>query len=466
MSNDNIFFRQIHYKLALGILGILSLILAILIGSLNWYLYFYNHQRSDFFLSEALKTEGFQKQLAEVDGTHVSGASGSFDDDFWFTFDSSHKNNGNFTSAFFMALAGDNMGSLYNSSVEKARYQNYLACKVDEDGEIIELIHDFTSVVDDFDESSEIARILRKKSVHGSFSNYSYGMTPAPYGYFLVFLDRSNDLEIEGRFSKASTVIFLISLIAAFFITLFISLLSLKPVDEAYTKQKQFIADASHELKTPIAVISTNLDVLSQEYPNNKWISYIRDENLRMGNLVKDMLFLAQNDAGKLNSIKTSFDICHLVNFTLLPLESMIFESKKTLEMNIPDTEIFMEGYEAELKRAIVILIDNAIKHTPEGGVIRVTVEEARGHVFVKVYNTGSGIPQDELDKIFLRFYRSDSSRCRETGGYGLGLAIAKTIVENHKGKISVVSHEHQDVEFTISIPLFTSETFFDKFKR
>lgn len=464
MNNDNIFFRQIHYKLALGILGILSLVLAMLIGSLNWYLYFVNEQHSNFFISEAIRSEGFQKDIVEVDNTHISGASGSFDDSFSFFEISKEKMYGNITSAFLLALAGDSIGNLYNTSVEKARYQNYLACKIDIKGDVIEMIHDFSSSLEDFDEVSAILNVLSRNSSHGSFDNYSYGIKAEPYGYFVVFLDRTSDLELETRLSKASTIIFLISLIFAFFITLLISLWSLKPVNEAYSKQKQFIADASHELKTPIAVINTNLDVLSQEYPDNKWISYIRDENLRMGTLVKDMLFLAQNDAGKINAVRTSFDVCHLVSFSVLPLECMIFEAHKTLEINVPDKEIFIEGYEAELKRAIIILLDNAIKHTPEGGKIRVSVEEVRNHVYIKVYNTGRGIPPEEIDKIFLRFYRADTSRSRETGGYGLGLAIAKAIVENHKGKISVESCYMKDAEFIISIPLENNESFLHRF--
>lgn len=465
MVNDKIFFRQIHYKLALGILGILSLVLALLIGSLNWYLYFVNQQHSNFFISEAIRSEGFQKDIVEVDNTHSSGASGSFDDGVSSIFETSRgRKAGNFTSAFLLALAGDSIGNLYNTSVEKARYQNYLACKIDLDGNIIELIHDFSSLVEEFDKSAAISKVFNRNSSHGSFDYYSYGIKAQPYGYFVVFLDRTSDLELETRLSKASAIIFLISLIFAFFITLLISLWSLKPVNEAYSKQKQFIADASHELKTPIAVINTNLDVLSQEYPDNKWLSYIRDENQRMGTLVKDMLFLAQNDAGKINAVRTSFDVCHLVSFSVLPLECMVFEAHKTLEINVPEKEIFIEGYETELKRALIILLDNAIKHTPEGGKIKVSVEEIRNHVLIKVYNTGRGIPPDEIDKIFLRFYRADTSRSRETGGYGLGLAIAKTIVENHKGKISVESHFMEDAEFTISIPLGTSESFISRF--
>lgn len=230
--------------------------------------------------------------------------------------------------------------------------------------------------------------------------------------------------------------------------------LTLKPMRRMFAKQKQFIADAGHELKTPIAVIGANVDVLLGEQPGNKWLHYIQEENDRLSILVKELLYLAQNDADRMKLVIRRFNFSDMVETVILPFESMIYEQDKTLALKLEDG-IFMNGDENQLKEVVVVLIDNAVKNTEPGADIRVSTSRHGNFCVLKVFNTGRGIPHGELDKIFERFYRSDFSRARnDTGGYGLGLAIAKTTVLQHYGTIKAESEEGEWVEFTVKLPI------------
>ena len=146
------------------------------------------------------------------------------------------------------------------------------------------------------------------------------------------------------------------------------------------------------------------------------------------------------------------FNFSNAVENSVLPFEVVAFESQKTLELDV-QKGIICNGDEKSLKQIFIILVDNAIKNSEEGAKIRVTATSDDKKIVLKVYNTGSGIPKDELEKIFLRFYRSDSSRVRKTGGYGLGLAIARTIAEDHGGTLTATSEVGHWAEFTLTIP-------------
>ena len=211
----------------------------------------------------------------------------------------------------------------------------------------------------------------------------------------------------------------------------------IKPVEEAFTKQKQFISDASHELKTPIAVISANAELLSGEIGENKWLSYIQSESERMNKLVTSLLTLTRIEMQSEKPQLTRFDICNAVMQVTMPFESVAFESGISLECELTE-QIFINGNEQQLKQVVAILTDNAIKHCFYGGRVLVNVWLYKNKCHITVSNTGEPIPEELKEKIFERFFRSDESRHREENRYGLGLAIAKQIVDNHNGTISV----------------------------
>ena len=329
----------------------------------------------------------------------------------------------------------------------------YSAC-LDHDGKMIYVIHHFNN--EEAEEGSEqfIREIFTGAETSGTLDGMGYLVAEKSYGFLVIIMDRVNELRHQRNFLYFSLLIYFASLIV-FFIDAWIgSYFTVVPVREAFDKQKQFIADASHELKTPIAVISANIEVLQQEIKDNKWLEYIKTENSRMSALVKDMLYLAKNDAGHTDFVFVPFNVCDAVACCVLPFESVAFEQGKKLELNVPKKEIKVRGDEEKIKQSVIILTDNALKNSEKGAVIRVTVEEDNSKVLIKVYNTGHGIPAKEIPLIFNRFYRVDSSRARATGGYGLGLAIANTIVTGHKGKITVESQLDSYTQFTVTLPV------------
>ncbi len=213
-----------------------------------------------------------------------------------------------------------------------------------------------------------------------------------------------------------------------------------KPVENSFEKQKQFISDASHELKTPLAVIEANADVLQNKVGENKWITYIQNEVQSMNKLVNDLLTLARME--NINNVNyQKFDLSKEVQMSVAVFESLIYEKEISLETNIKEGIIF-NGDKEDLKHIISIILDNAIKHTNKNGKIIVNVQKEKNDIKLEIKNEGEPIPEIELEKIFERFYRVDKARNRSEKRYGLGLAIAKEIVDKYNGSIKANSKD------------------------
>lgn len=226
----------------------------------------------------------------------------------------------------------------------------------------------------------------------------------------------------------------------------------LQPVQASFDRQKQFVWDASHEFKTPLAVISANAEVLSREIGPNEYLGYIQSEVKRTDNLVQNLLTLARMDKGAVAADMKRFNLSAALLSVALPFESTVFEAGRTLETDIPDG-VFIRGDEAMLQQLAVILLSNALKYSDEGGRIKLSLAQKGRGATITVYNTGMGIAPENLPKIFDRFYREDLSHNSEVAGNGLGLAIAQTIAQAHKGHIRAESHFGQDATFTVSLP-------------
>ena len=226
----------------------------------------------------------------------------------------------------------------------------------------------------------------------------------------------------------------------------------LRPVQDAFERQKQFVWDASHEFKTPLAVISANAEVLSGEIGDNEYLGYIRSEVERTDALVQSLLTLARMDKGAVTAELKRLDLSSAVLSVALPFESTVFEAGRTLEIDVPEG-VFCKGDEAMLQQLTVILLSNALKYSDAGGRIALSLA-ARGRTCVlTVFNTGEGIAPDKLEKIFDRFYRADTSHNREIAGNGLGLAIARTIARAHRGDVRAESEPGRSATFVVNLP-------------
>lgn len=272
---------------------------------------------------------------------------------------------------------------------------------------------------------------------------------------FFAFADNSSVRQTVGNQLLISLLISAAALLAFYLISRFLAKLSLRPVERAWEQQRQFVADASHELKTPLAVILANADIISAHpaetvESQGKWLGYIREEAQRMRSLVEDLLFLAKSDAQKLPRHLQQVRLSEVVTASLLSFEPVAFEAGVTLSENVAPG-VTLSGDEGQLRRLVVILIDNAVKYAGEKGSVEVTLSENQGRAQLAVHNTGPAIPAEHLPHLFERFYRSDAARDRESGGYGLGLAIAQSVVLTHGGKIAVASTPQEGTTFTVT---------------
>ena len=426
--NDDV-FKKVRIKISLMTLVLLAVFLFLLIGAFNLYLEFSNRHSAVVVLRELVENNGFMRK------PRSRGESSD-----------SH-------SSHLFTLAQDTRSVLW-LRLALSGYRNFCTMRLESDGSIRKIINPFYDPLDLIDETELVKTIFAQNKPSGFVQDYLWRLEPRGDGFLLAMIDRSAELQQQRRFGIVSVLLYLFNLLVAFVFARIFSAWSVMPLREAFARQKQFVADAGHELKTPIAVIGANIDVLEKEIPQNKWLEYIKAENVRMGQLVKGLLYLAQNDIGRFEYTVFPFDLAAASAYAVLPFESIAFEQGKTLNISIPHTKIPAEGDESKIKQAIIILMDNALKNSERGAVISVTVGQSGGKGFVQVHNTGRGIKEEDMEKIFNRFYRVDTSRDRKTGGYGLGLSIAQSIAEVHHGKITVESEEGKYAQFTLSIPL------------
>ena len=273
----------------------------------------------------------------------------------------------------------------------------------------------------------------------------------------LAFSDMSWERASLTRLILTTLLAGFAAIIFFFFISLFLSRLALRPVEEAWAQQSQFVADASHELKTPITVILANTGIILSHprqpvADNQKWLEYIQDEARRMKSLVEDLLFLAKNDAAGLPAAQ-AVNFSDLTEGCLLRFESVAFEQNVRLSSQVAPGLTLM-GDRPSLERLVMILLDNAIKYAGPGGEAVLALERQQERAVLTMTNSGPPIPPEHLPHLFERFYRADSSRSREQGGYGLGLSIAQAVAQAHRGSITVRSDAVRGTVFTVTLPL------------
>ena len=290
-----------------------------------------------------------------------------------------------------------------------------------------------------------------------SSSTYSYLKGNGPFGVKIAFMERSMYDNMLFQLLKNLILIGFISLIALLFISIYLTNKSIIPIKETFKKQKQFIADASHELKTPLSIIKTNTSLILS-HPDDtiknqsKWINYINSQTDRMSELISEMLSLAKMDTAENKLPLSPINMSKIVESMILMFDAVLYENNIELETNI-SKNLFINGDKESLKKLFSVIMDNAIKHTNKNGNITVSLFSDKNKVKMIIRNTGEGIAQEHLERIFERFYRVDKARTREMGGTGLGLSIAKEILDKNGGSIDIKSVVGQGTEVVIRIP-------------
>ena len=334
---------------------------------------------------------------------------------------------------------------------------NYYVITLNKDGNV----EDWTSERRDLYDSAQIEALAEKvvASGHttGRVGSQFYIVTKQSGKRSVIVLDERLELQNARHILRITALIAgmacLLLCIAAYFLTG----VMVRPVQEAFDRQRQFVWDASHELKTPLAVIGANADVLQGEIGDNEYLGYIQSEVKRTNGLVQDLLTLARLDRGTRTAELAPVDLGKAVLSVALPFESTAFEEGKELILDVPEG-VWCRGDEAMICQLTVILLGNALKYADDHGTIKVEVTPGRKMAQLKVSNTGEGIKPEDRERIFDRFYRVDSSHNREKEGYGLGLAIAGNIVQLHHGTIQVTGEPGKETVFTVSLPAERTE--------
>ncbi len=279
-----------------------------------------------------------------------------------------------------------------------------------------------------------------------------------PFGFRIALVDTSSVDTEKGRQLATSLGLGVAGVGVAFAIAMLLSKWALRPVQKAWDQQHQFVADASHELKTPLAVILANSQILQQsedEMPEEcrRWVEGTAEEAERMRGLVESLLELARTEEGAGSARRNvDVDLSAAVEGEALQFDAVAFELGCTIKSDV-EPNIHVMGDPDQLARLTKTLVDNACKYAKKGTDVHVDLKRHNGSATLSVNNQGEPIPPEDLPHVFDRFYRSDKARARETGGFGLGLAIARGIAESHGGKISVASDAQDGTTFTVRIP-------------
>lgn len=309
-----------------------------------------------------------------------------------------------------------------------------------------------------------VSAVLSAAESEGTLAEYdlSYSMRQTPEGTKIAFVDRSYETSNIRSLLLWSLLGFVAAWLAFLFLVWRLSSWVFRPVEEAWSQQRQFIADASHELKTPLTVILANLRILGNHREDTianqmRWIESSDQEALRMKKLVSDMLLLARNDADETQPLATEPVLfSDIVLGAILSFESVALDNSLRIHDEItPD--IVVSGDKAQLEELVGILLDNACKYAAPESVISVRLTRQERSVHLAVHNKGDAFDDDAIAHLFERFYRLDQSRTRQTGGYGLGLAIADSICQRHQGHISA-ANEDEGVTFHVTLPIAQRE--------
>lgn len=322
-------------------------------------------------------------------------------------------------------------------SPETPYESRYFSVFLNESGEVVLTDTSKIASVDSEAAAAYARTIVEKQSVQGFLDEYRYIFRSEPNGFRITFLDCGRSLASFRKFLVASTGMALMGYVVVFFVIFFFAGRIIRPIAESYDKQKQFITDAGHEIKTPLTIISANVDILEMELGENESLADIRQQTERLRSLTNDLVMLTRMEEPGNIMQKIDFPLSEVVAEAAHPFRTLAIQQGKEFVCNIQPM-LSLNGNDKAIQQLVAILLDNALKYSPYGGTIALNlIKQNKSGTSFLVFNTAATeIKRESLGRVFDRFYRTDASRSSETGGHGIGLSIAKAIVTAHGGKI------------------------------
>ena len=404
-------FKSLRRKFITTAVGSVAVVIAILAIALNFINYYKLEERIDTTLLDASKSQALIKIFAED---------------------------------------GDDLIITKNSS-STTDYNGFSIAKVDDSGRIIKTYRDDTLIPNQDALQSKVIGALNSGKTSGFIGSYRFLKAETNVGSLILFLNCQRELDSQHSFEKNSLLISIGVIASVFVLIVLISKRVIAPIQETYIKQKQFITGASHELKTPLAIISSNADVLEMMNGDSKWTQNIHNQVDRLTSLVNSLVVFSRMEE-KDTVERTRFDLTNALESRIEDFNELANFQKKNIVTDI-DPDLYYFGEEASIVQLMDILLENAIKYAPEDSGISVSLKKNRKYAILKVSNKAT-VQKGDLSKVFERFYRLDESRNSAIKGYGIGLSMAQLIVEKHKETIRAYAPEDGifkiEVRFTL----------------
>ena len=404
-------FKSLRRKFITTAVGSVAVVIAILAIALNFINYYKLEERIDTTLEDASRSQALIKIFAED---------------------------------------GDDLVITKNSS-STTDYNGFSIAKVDDYGRIIKTYRDDTLIPNQDALQSKVIEALKEGKTSGFIGSYRFLKAETNVGNLILFLNCQRELDSQHSFEKNSLLISIGVIASVFILIVLVSKRVIAPIQETYIKQKQFITGASHELKTPLAIISSNADVLEMMNGDSKWTQNIHNQVDRLTSLVNSLVVFSRMEE-KDTVERTRFDLTNALESRIEDFNELANFQKKNIVTDI-DPDLYYFGEEASIVQLMDILLENAIKYAPEDSGISVSLKKNRKYAILKVSNKAT-VQKGNLSKVFERFYRLDESRNSAIKGYGIGLSMAQLIAEKHKETIRAYAPEDGifkiEVRFTL----------------
>ena len=392
-------FKSLRRKFITTAVGSVAVVIAILAIALNFINYYKLEERIDTTLLDASKSQALIKIFVED---------------------------------------GDDLIITKNSS-STTDYNGFSIAKVDDSGRIIKTYRDDSLIPNQDALQHKVIKALNSGKTSGFIGSYRFLKAETNVGNLILFLNCQRELDSQHSFEKNSLLISIGVIASVFVLIVLISKRVIAPIQETYIKQKQFITGASHELKTPLAIISSNADVLEMMNGDSKWTQNIHNQVDRLTSLVNSLVVFSRMEE-KDTVERTRFDLTNALESRIEDFNELANFQKKNIVTNI-DPDLYYFGEEASIVQLMDILLENAIKYAPEDSGISVSLKKNRKYAILKVSNKAT-VQKGDLGKVFERFYRLDESRNSAIKGYGIGLSMAQLIAEKHKETIRAYAPE------------------------
>lgn len=340
-----------------------------------------------------------------------------------------------------------------NMSPETPYESRFFSVLMNGDGDVIQANTSRIKVVDTQMAIEYANQAFQEKKSRGFIDSYRFVRNSEENTIRITFLDCGRKINAFHTFLFASIAMASAGYAAFFVVILYFSGRIIRPIVESYEKQKRFITDAGHEIKTPLTIIHADVDVLEMEFGENEWLDDIQKQTKRLSALTNDLVYLSRIEESDDAMQMIEFPFSDVVSEAAASFQALAQTQEKSFRCDIQPMLSYV-GNEKAIRQLVNILMDNALKYSPSRGTASIQAEKQGRQIQLTVFNTTlTPVPKDQLNLIFERFYRIDSSRSTQTGGYGIGLSVARAIVSAHKGKIRAATQDGQSLEITVQFP-------------